>query len=256
MDIDNIYNNDWVYYSHHVEGYTAKYGDRGIRDRNGKILKSFKKEQDPGKLIQIRQQLVENNLPLARAVAEQRAHTKRWKQEKTEEAYANCCLALTMYCMQKLPHKESISANYFQVCVYYHMLNAVNDMHEGNDVYDLCEIEPLDEETVPAETKTAVNLRHLQRLFRYVPERDYRIIMYSFIGKDGIPYDNETIADYFGITTARVYMLKNKAIEKIKKQLTHFHLTTDDFLMDETFQLESAITEEITYRKINKYFPL
>ena len=52
------------------------------------------------------------------------------------------------------------------------------------------------------------------------------------------------------------WALLNDAIEKIKKQLTHFHLTTDDFLMDETFQLESAITEEITYRKINKYFPL
>ena len=59
----------WTYYSSLVPGYKEKYGLRGMRERNRKLLKRLKTAQGKERK-RLQNLLAENNLPYAKYVSE------------------------------------------------------------------------------------------------------------------------------------------------------------------------------------------
>lgn len=235
---------DWIYFSTLVEGYVDKYGIQGIRKRNRLLLRELAKEQSPEKELRIRQKLVENNLPLAKAMAERRGFTKGWNKYQREQAYADCCLGLTTFCIKKLRKENGdySKPGYFQSAIYYHMFNELNRKPSGQDVFNYAEKVVFDEEDFPADTEQKVDLRHLQRLLAAVPERDAAIVqLYYLTEGDENVSALEDIGDCFGVTRERARQIKEKALKKIRHYAAFINCSRSDFLSDEPFVLDEPL---------------
>ena len=235
---------DWIYFSTMVEGYVDKYGMRGIRERNKRIIKQLAKADSPEKELRIRQKLVENNLPLAKAMAERRGYTKRWDKEKCEQAYADCCFGLTTFCIKKLPkdNKAFLKPNYFQTAIYFHMFNELNRKPTGQDIYNYAERITFDENSFPADIKQRVDLRQLQRLLSAVPDREKEILQLYFLteGDENVS-SLEDIGECYGLTRERTRQLKEKALKRIRQYASFVNSTWSDFISEEPFVLEEPL---------------
>ena len=224
---------EWIYYASLVPGYAEKYGLRDMRKRNRKFFNKIHKTTDPQQLHQLKQQLIDNNRPLARYVAEAYAIHQHWSKEQIDDAYQDCCCALTKYIIS---NDLSYSHTYHQVGFYKTMTAYLSNKIRSRIAENICTFIPFNEETHLMEEELAVD-KNLLLFFISITgrsRRDKEILRLYFFGdpdKYILPYSAEDIAFYLNMSRGRVYQIKEKMLKKLRNTIKYYHYTIEDFIL-------------------------
>lgn len=128
----------WTYYSKLVPGYIEKYGSvRGMRDRNRRLMKQLTKAGNEEETRSIRNELIENNQPLAKMYAERYGYHNGWSKEKKEDMFQECMVSVKGYI--DTVQDWNIPQSYFQVRLSNYCKSAIENKRrlkiiENNDV--------------------------------------------------------------------------------------------------------------------------
>ena len=229
--------NDWVYYSTLIPGYVEKYGLRGIRDRNRKLLKELKSSRSDEKKDRCRRDLVENNLPLAKYTAERWRMRNNLSADDADDAFHDCVIAMSNY-INNLKGNDFVSIC-FQVSLYTRMNQYLYNGDIRKTIENTASSVPFDEENyVPQEEDVTYGINKLlihQIASHLMSPRDMDIL-WMYYGIDCTPCDLETIAERIGLTRERVRQLVAKRTRKLKQSITyslnHREITVDDFIVE------------------------
>lgn len=229
--------NDWVYYSTLIPGYVKKYGLRGIRDRNRKLLKELKRSRSDERKDRCRRDLVENNLPLAKYAAERWKKYNNLSDTDAEDAFHDCVVAMSNFIHDL--KKDDLVPNYFQVRLYTRMSQYLRNDENRKTLENTMTLEPFNEEGyVPQDDETTYGINKLlihQIASHLMGPRDMDIL-WMYYGIDCTPCDLETIAERLGLTRERVRQLMVKSTKKLQRSITyslnHREITVDDFIVE------------------------
>lgn len=208
----------WIYYSSLVPGYKEKYGLRGMRDRNRKLLKWLKTAQGEERK-KLQNLLAENNLPYAKYVSERYCNYYGLASKK-EEYYQICLSALAKHILS-LHDEDDYRQVYFQNGMYYKMLSRIKNTERLSIIENKCTFVSFDENTFPQETKM---IPDKEQIFRYLKmcltEREINIIEWYYFGNTNLhimPESLEDIGFTIGLTRERVRQIMEKALKKVRK---------------------------------------
>lgn len=230
---DSSTEREWVYYSSLVPGYTEKYGLRDMRKRNKKYFDKIHKTKDPQQLHHLKQQLIDNNRPLARYVAEAYAIHQHWSKEKTDDAYQDCCYILAKYIFS---NELAYSAAYHQVGFYKTMTAYLSNRIKIRIAENVCSFIPYDEELHNIKEDPVVDKNLLLYFINitYAPSRNKDILKLYFFGdpdKYILPYNTEDIAWHFNMSRGRIWQIKEKMLKKLRNTIRYYHYTIEDFIL-------------------------
>lgn len=221
----------WVYFSQHVPGYIQRYTFRGMRSRNKKLLERIALSKgDKAATDFFKSLLVENNLPLARAVAENIGYARDWSDDKVEDAFMVCCLA-----MQRMVNdlREELIENqgWFQQSLYIRMRSALQNefvLRRTLENDEENEFIPFDENDFPTEdVHDKVNYRLLLRLLEYCShsKRDLELLKDHFLRNMSL----EEVGIRHDLTRERVRQIVAKHIRVMRKYCARRKLSLEDF---------------------------
>lgn len=229
-----IEHHPWVYYSTLVPGYVEKYSLRGMRERNTAYLKAIRRLRNPDKIEPYRRLLVENNLPLARFVAERYAYACQLSREEAEDVFQDCVLTLAEY-IAEAGKEEFKDQKLFQHTIYLRMKSTAVYTRKIKTIENYCEFVPFDEERMSPEEEPVygANAELLFRVLRMsLSQRQIDIIREFYL--DGL--ELEVIGEKHMLTRERVRQIKNNAIDKaqefLSKLFNQYNLDKDDFLVE------------------------
>ena len=214
----SIAKTDWIYYSSLVPGYKEKYGLRGMRARNRKLLKSLKSAQgEERKMLQ--NLLAENNLPYAKYISE--IYCDYYGLGNRKEEYYQICLSALAKQILSLHDEDDYRQAYFQNALYFKMLAQINNARKLSIIENKCSFIQFDEEMFPQETEQSADKEQLLRYIHYfLTEREATIIEWYYFGNEKrhiMPECFEDIGFYFGLTKERTRQIRDKALKKIRK---------------------------------------
>ena len=106
---------EWIYYETLVPGYVEKYSMSGIRDRNKKLLDRLRKSTSPLETKKAKDLLAENNLPLAKYIAERFKQGRDWNKDTKEDAFSECCLAMVQFLNKMGTTEDDLNQKFFQI---------------------------------------------------------------------------------------------------------------------------------------------
>lgn len=247
----------WVYYSDLVPGYVEKYTNRGMRERNAALLKKLRRCRKRESTEPLRRALVENNLPLAKAIAERHAWSHQLSQAEADDAFQDAVLGLAQF-IDEAGKKEFSDLGVFtrRICSRMHFAIIQNSKYRiPENQWERIPFDDGNDWSTPPDV--GINKELVFRLMRLVvSDRDREIVLLYFFGdpKTGTePLDLETIGDRVGLTRERVRQTINKSLQKTAKLIRHIRNNTnarfEDFVYDlnETYTLYNL--PELTFRK-------
>lgn len=236
----------WVYYSDLVPGYAEKYTNRGMRERNAVLLKKLRRCRKRESTEPLRRALVENNLPLAKAIAERHAWSHRLSQAEADDAFQDAVLGLAQF-IRDADKKEFSDPDTFRkrMCSKMHFAIIQNGNYKTPE--NQWERIPFDDgvdwSTPP---DVGINKELVFRLMRLVvSDRDREIVLLYFFGDPEAgtePLDLETIGDRVGLTRERVRQTINKSLEKTAKLIRYIRNNTDVAYEDFVYDLDETYT--------------
>ena len=208
----------WIYYSSLVPGYKEKYGLRGMRDRNCKLLKRLKTAQGEERK-RLQNLLAENNLPYAKYVSERYCNYYGLTSKK-EEYYQICLSALAKHILS-LHDEDDYRQDYFQNGMYYKMLGQISNAEKLSIIENKCSFITFNENLFPQEIKMVPDKEQIFRYLRIcLTEREINIIEWYYFGNAELhimPESFEDIGFIIGLTRERVRQIMEKALKKIRK---------------------------------------
>ena len=214
---------NWTYLSERVPGYVDRHGLKGIRRRNARLLDELHACTDGSEAEAVKDRLIENNLPLARYVAEIYALNRNWTKEDVEDAFQECCLALTTYIKRKTSENNIFSdGGYFSMAIYYSMTGRLKHLHGPDAEERKIKTVPYEEEAVPIYENRKADVDYLREFIGKVPiaERDRTMLSWFHFGneKRHVPQESaEDIAIFFGLATGSAFNRLQKTKEKLAK---------------------------------------
>ena len=219
----------WVYYSRLVPGYEEKYGIRNIRRRNASILRKCQKGDPLTQCALQRERIAENNLPLARMVAEKWSRMNGWDRNQTEDAYQECCYALVMYIDNVFPDEvKELTGAYFSKRIYVAMNNRLTVLHNRNLPKNQLTFIPFDENDFPTEKETTPNREFIVEEFipnlPNLTERSKGMLLEYFFGNTASYIEGfqlEDIAFHYGLTRERCRQIIQKALKNATAYTKH-----------------------------------
>lgn len=249
----------WVYYSDLVPGYAEKYTNRGMRERNAALLKKLRRCRKRESTEPLRRALVENNLPLAKAIAERHAWSHRLSQAEADDAFQDAVLGLAQF-IDEAGKKEFSDLGVFTRRICSKMRFAIIQNNVARIPENRWERVPFDDETdwsTPDDVAdVGINKELIFRLMRLVvSNRDREIVLLYFFGDPEAgtePLDLEEIGNRVGLTRERIRQTINKSLKKTAKLIRHIRNNTDaqfeDFVydLDETYTLYEAPSLTVT----------
>lgn len=256
------FDKEWIYYETLVPGYVEKYSMRGIRARNKAILDKLNDNDNPKEVRNLKDKLIENNLPLAKRFAERIGDTANWNRETREDAYCECCLALTKMVNELDTHDHDMCGKYFQTRLAFNLRNHLyyETCVKKNDT-NMCEFVPFVEEEHPVEDKENLRL-NLPLIINIIdrcslPDR-YRDAFVLFFNGDpeesSEPWDLETIADKIGLTRERTRQIVVKVTQKLERIIRH-HIREKNYCIEDFFTCQNDINLERVTLKMQKRKP-
>lgn len=213
---------DWVYYSTKIPGYNAKYGLRGMRDRNRLLLAGLQAHPEAG--ADLRQILAENNLPLAMRCACNYQYLHHTTEEELWDDYQDACIELLAYVRSDEPLK--LTPGHFQVRAYRRMAAILWQKHSmwvDNGrilIDDAVELIPTDFDAVPDLPAPVADRASILRLLKAaLPARSASILAIYYFGDGDLiePGDVELISWRYALTRARIYQIINKSIRHLRR---------------------------------------
>lgn len=243
----------WVYYSDLVPGYAEKYTNRGMRERNAALLKKLRRCRKRESTEPLRRALVENNLPLAKAIAERHAWFHRLSQAEADDAFQDAVLGLAQF-INEAGKKEFSDPGVFTRRICAKMRFAIVQNSVVRIPENRWERVPFDDETdwsTPNDVAdVGINKELVFRLMAHVASRRYREIIYLYYfgdpDSDSGPLDLEEIGYRTDLTRERVRQIIVKTLKKTARYISHIRNSTDaqfeDFVydLDETYTLYEA----------------
>lgn len=217
---------DWTYYSNMVPGYAAKYGNRGMRDRNRLLLDGIKANPEAG--ADLRVLLAENNLPLAMRVACTYQHLHHTTDAEVWDDYQEACIELVSF--TRSAEVLDLTPGQFQVRAYRRMAGVVWGKHkiwiDNERVYfdEAVELIPTDFDAVPDFPDPRADRKALLRLLRLaLPQRSAAILELFYFGDGHLiePGDAELIGWRYGLTRERIWQIVNKSIRHLRRITAH-----------------------------------
>lgn len=249
----------WVYYSNLVPGYVEKYTNRGMRKRNDRLLAKLRGCSKPESTEPLRRALVENNLPLAKAIAERHAWSHRLSQSETDDAFQDAVLGLAQFIMDA-DEKEFSDPVVFtrRICSKMHFAIVQNSVFRIPE--NQWEKVPFDDETDWSTPDDVADVGiHKELVFRLmdhvVPKRNREIVYLYFFGdpdSDSRPLELKEIGYRTDLTRESVRRIIVKTLNKTARYISHLRNSTDaqfeDFVynLDETYTLYEAPTLTVT----------
>lgn len=231
---------EWTYYCTLIPGYVEKYGLRGMRKRNSKMLRELQKTHDPDHIRNICRSLVENNLPLARYIAEYWNRRHKNPCEEVNDTFHDCVIAMSEY-IHSL-EEEDFNLKHFQVRLYTVMYNQLASATKQEQFENTSCSVSFDEclHSPDEEPRYGINKEFVFKLFNIAASiRSSDIIRLYYFGdeeKHTGPMDLETIGDRYGLTRERTRQLMVKAFDELRHFLTYVFnetgTTYDDFLVE------------------------
>ena len=214
---------NWTYLSERVPGYVDRHGLKGIRKRNARLLDELRACGDRTEAEAVQNRFVENNLPLARYVAEVYALSRNWKKEDVEDAFQECCLALTAYIKGKTKDNNIFSdGGYFSMAIYYSMTNRLKHLHGPDAEERKIKTVPYDEDAISPYATHKPDIAYLRDFIAKIPmeEREKTMLAWFYFGneKHYVAQESaEDIAYFFGLVTGTVFNKLQKTREKLAK---------------------------------------
>lgn len=209
----------WIYYSSLVPGYKEKYGLRGMRDRNRKLLKRLKTAQGEERK-RLQNLLAENNLPYAKYVSER--YCKYYGLASKKEEYYQICLSALAKHILSLHDEDDYRQDYFQNGIYYNMFGGIKNAEKLSIIENKCTFVSFDENTFPQEIKMVPDKEQIFRYLRIcLTKREINIIEWYYFGNTKLyimPESLEDIGFTIGVTRERVRQIKEKALKKVRKR--------------------------------------
>lgn len=204
---------EWQYYCKKVPGYVKKYSDRGMRDKNRKIFKKLPRASGK-ELRTLRDSLIENNLPLARMVAERFATRRNIPKDTVEDLYQDCCLALTDH-VNSIIQKKKYDVRPFQSGIFYRMYySLLNKSKSETDITRRFPVIQFDDETYNTnDLKELPNREYLDEIIGIcLAERPARMLRYLYLPEnENERMDLEQVAIRHGLTRERTRQIVVKA---------------------------------------------
>lgn len=208
----------WTYYSSLVPGYKEKYGLRGMRERNRKLLKRLKTAQGKERK-RLQNLLAENNLPYAKYVSE--IYCNYYGLTSKKEEYYQICLSALAKHILSLHDEDDYRQAYFQNGMYYKMLGQISGAGKLSIIENKCIFVSFDENTFPQEIKMVPDKEQIFRYLRIcLTEREINIIEWYYFGNAELhimPESFEDIGFTIGLTRERVRQIMEKALKKVRK---------------------------------------
>lgn len=212
---------NWTYLSERVPGYVDRHGLKGIRKRNARLLDELRACGNRTEAEAMQDRLIENNLPLARYVAEMYSLNRYWTKDEIDDAFQECCLALTAYIKGKTKDNNIFSdGGYFSMAIYYSMTGRLRHLHGPDAEERKIKTVPYDDEAIsPYETRKP-DIGYLRDFIAKIPmeERDRTMLTWFHFGNEKrhvAQESTEDIAYFFGLTTGTVF----NRLKKIRKKL-------------------------------------
>ena len=223
----------WIYYSRLIPGYTEKYTDRGMRERNKLLLRRLSKDSLPFREKEkIENALIENNLPLAKMVAERFCDKNRFSYGSREDAFMDCVEAMSVY-MREVEPDIIQKPGWFQTRLFSKMHAALYSKEERICIETKSEFIPFNEKDFEQEYPLKVDKELLEYIMICCTPRQREILKDFYLGDPANhiePMDLEIIGIKHYLTRERVRQIKEKAIKLIRK---YNGFPKDDFIMDE-----------------------
>ena len=217
-------NKEWIYYETLVPGYVKKHSMRGIRERNAKLLDRLRKSTSPHETKQVKDLLAENNLPLAKYIAERFKQGRDWNRDSKDDAFSECCLAMVKFLNKMGTTEDDLNQRFFQVrlsqAMWAHLYLEYITKGSRRDL----NLIPFSEEN-DIETKDAVHLNiplviDILNSIATCRNRDI-FILYTFGNPDeGFirPYYFNEIGEIFDLSSQQI----NNIVIKTKKKFLSF----------------------------------
>lgn len=240
----------WVYYSNLVPGYVEKYTNRGMRKRNDRLLAKLRRCRKRESTEPLRRALVENNLPLAKAIAERHARFHRLSQAEADDAFQDAVLGLAQF-IDEAGKKEFSDPGVFTRRICAKMRFAIVQNSVVRIPENQWERVPFDDETdwnTPDDVAdVGIHKELVFRLMAHVAsKRNSEIVYLYFFGdpdSDSSPLDLEEIGYRTDLTRQSVHRIIVKTLKKTARYISHLRNSTDaryeDFIydLDETYTL-------------------
>ena len=250
----------WVYYSDLVSGYVEKYTNRGMRKRNDRLLAKLRGCSKPENTEPLRRALVENNLPLAKAIAERYAWFHRLSQAEADDAFQDAVLGLAQF-IDEAGKNELSDLGVFTRRICSKMRFAIVQNSVVRIPENQWERVPFDDETDWSTPDDVADVGiHKELVFRLMghvaPKRNREIVYLYFFGdpdSDSRPLELEEIGYRTDLTRESVRRIIVKTLNKTARYISHLRTSTDarfeDFIydLDETYTLYDL--PELTFRK-------
>ncbi len=255
-------NKEWVYYSELVPGYLEKWSNHEIRRRNERFLKKLKKGPDEEACKKIKQDLIENNLPLARYIADYVYLKNKSHLLTVEDAYQNCCIALTRY-IYAMPCDEIPTKGHFQIDIYFRMLGALNSQLGRKEPEMQFEKVAFNENDYPVDdTAECINRQALLDILQvFCSQRDMEIMQCYWFGdpKNYIePFDSERISDTYNLCRASISRINVSTLKKLRKHLPRLlkkkQLTMDFFYEEKRFLKTKQLPFPTEHKSVKEDF--
>lgn len=228
---------DWIYYSTLVEGYNRKYGFRGMRSRNRKLLAQLKKTHNEEDAEPIRRLLVENNLPLAMRTADTFCVLHHCPGRRTE-VFQECILKLyDMTC--SITNEEMEKHNYFQVRIYRNMYAHAFGTEKGllKTLENTHERFSFDENDFPQQPEGHYDAERLKEIItsRFSERNACILIDYYFGNIDDYiePFDTQMVAFKYNLSRGAVLAVKEKMIKKLRQDFYKHNLSIENFYIEQ-----------------------
>ena len=206
----------WKYYSELVPGYVEKYSNKGMRERNRKILKQLEGTTGERRL-HLENLLAENNQPLAKYVAERYGAYLGWNKAERQDAFQECCAEIIGY-IRKM--ENGLSPVYFQHGIYLAMTSRLQRLDiRRKEMTIRADKEFIETDYIPEPEAPKANKETLTQLAYYVlQERDAAVLCDYYFGDEEnyiVPMNADDVAMKYGITSATIYNIVNKGIDKL-----------------------------------------
>ena len=235
--------NEWILFSEQVPGYAEKFGVRGVRRRNAAILEEMRHVRKESKVDALRERLAENNLPLARFVAERWRRRGGWSDDRVEDAYQECCVVLWGF-LRKTSRREfsKLDGAMFSREIYLRMSNRLQVLYNPVVVRNQVCYEPFREESFSVAPEERLNLEFCLEFLNDLPvEPRYKEIFWDFIfGNEERhiwPGFLEDVGFHYGMSRERARQIcvkVQRTLEKVVKNHLKYH--KDDFHVEDFFE--------------------
>lgn len=222
----------WIYYSSLIPGYAEKYGLRGMRERNRKLLPALSRARNEQKRETLRKSLLENNLPLAMYTADMWRKKHHMTREQRDDLFQDSVICLSGY-IHSL-EGDDFKPGFFQARCFWRMWGSLNSQFESIQLRTVPATRFVEEEFIPEQDESyVINTTLLFDIARVLTERENDIIRRLY----GIGCDLEdpgTIGLDYILSRDRVRKIADKAIKKLQKHinysLNNHEVSIDDFL--------------------------